>query len=426
VAEPETPWAFKPVLGPLTPTDIMAIAGASLGPLTVGAPGHYKYRPFLPLAAAGHVLGGKQELAEAQALERQGQAATSAAIAPLYYKATGQELPPNLPSTSVAPIMSAIKAATPKVDYTPAQQAEWEARLTALPEDRVSAQQKEVLKAAGPKEGAHALSVWFPDAFPRAPDVHAQRMAERLEPIQFTIGGKKEVAGLQHGYKGEEIAQKAAEEAEQAAISAQFKREQAERDLAAAGPRERVKAEGKIVAEDEKTMGLVDQGIVSAQRLRDLAAQITTGRVSGSEWVIRAKEVFQNDPDYALFKQLLKQAALPNIKPLLGGNAISDADREAVLEMMASPTAPTEANLKSLDAVLLGLNATKNLVAARTQYFDEHNTFKGFGKEEQVPNGPRVRYTGDREGLPIYEDFARGIRFTKDPESGKWVGWTGS
>jgi hypothetical protein len=59
------PWGYRPVLGPLSPVDIMSIAGTALSPLHVGY-----YRPYLPLALTGQVLQGRQAEFEEKALAR--------------------------------------------------------------------------------------------------------------------------------------------------------------------------------------------------------------------------------------------------------------------------------------------------------------------------------------------------------------------
>lgn len=417
------PWEFKPILGPLTPSDILAIAGASLAPMHVGY-----YKPFLPLGLAGQVLLGKEEQYRQQALEQQQREPIAQAIGPLWQARYGTAAPPEVTQAVrespagakfVEPFLEPVQPV--KGSYTAAEQAAWGAEVEALPEGTIPPEFKQALKTMGPIQGKSALRAMAPNYIPATPAVQEQRMQTRVEPVQVRIGGQKEVAGLQHEYKTEEIGQQAEAKAE----AERTKRE-------TTGFVEKAKKDAELAAEYDKQRTSLDRSLAQTQQLRDLAAKVTTNPLLGNTFTATVRSLF-GDADIALFDQYVKQAALPSIKPLLGGANISDADRVAVMQMFAGKTIPTAANLKSLDSVLRALEADKRAMAAGSNYFAQLGRFGTFGQEMQIPKsaeapkGDKARYIGTtivngKPGYKVYENFETGKRYVNTPE-GQWGDW---
>lgn len=407
------PWYFKPVLGPLSASDITAIVGASLAPMHVGY-----YKPFLPLGLAGQALLSKEEQYRQQALEQQQREPLAQAIGPLWQARYGTAAPPEVTQAVrespagaefVEPFLKPVTPA--KGSYTAAEQAAWGAEVEALPEGTIPPEFKQALKTMGPIQGKSALRAMAPNYIPATAAVQEQRLQTRVEPVQVRITGQKELAGIEHGYKSQEIMQET-----------QAEQEKFERELAGVGFEQKAKKDADLIAADDAKTIELDQSINATQRLRALAADVSTGKITGNAIAVAVRQAL-GDTDIGLFEQYLKQAALPAIKPLLGSAQISNTDVRVVLDMFAGTTIPSAANVKSLDAVLQGLTATKRAMAARRQYFDSVGSLKGFGTEAQVSKGPKVRYIGDPGGgFKVYEDFATGERYARSPE-GTWGRW---
>jgi hypothetical protein len=411
-----TSWAFKPILGPLSPTDIMAIAGAALGPLSMGGVGQYKYKPFLPLQATGALLEDKQAQLYQQLAEQQQGQAVRGLIAPLYSKAAGQDLPPGpVPIQALAPMASLLRATTPKISIDPVEQAKWADQVNAM---ELSPESKQRLIAAGYERGRQALGVSMGQNIPLSPDVLEQKLKLRTEPTVISIGGRKELADIQHGYKLTEQEQQAVARATEE-----------EKKRGTAGFVAKAKKDAVLASEYDKQRPEVDHSIAATERLRDLAAQVTTGVLSGSDFIAKARQTW-GDTDIALFDQYLAQAALPSLKPMVGGTAVSDADRQAVLSMFAGRQVPQAANLKALDAALQALYAQKRAMAASTNYFAQLGHLGQVGKQVQIPKstqapkGDTGSYIGTttimgKPGYEIYENFGTGKRYVKTPD-GQW------
>jgi hypothetical protein len=406
----------------------MAIAGAALGPLSVGGVGHYKYRPFLPLQATGALLEDKQaQLYQNLAEQQQGQAVRGL-LAPLYAKAAGQELPPGpVPIKALAPMASLMKATTPKVAFDPVQQEKWVTDLKALglPPDVESK-----LAAAGYERGRQALGVYMGQAIPLPSETMEQKLKLRTEPTVISIGGRKELADIQHGYKLTEQEQQAQAREDQLAQQAQAKFEQFQAEQKAKGPAALATAQGKEVAGIEAGRVDLDQNIKKTQLLRQLAEQVTTGTLTGNDIAVKFRQAF-GDTGIALFGQSLKQVALPMAKKLVGAQMAS-SDIDLILDMIAGRTAPNAANIANLDNILNNLNMTKRAAEAKVNYFNKMGKIGEWGKEEQIPKSKVIpeggvgRYIGTMPGgYKIYEDFSTGHRFVKGPR-GQWEGtWKG-